>query len=307
MNINQKAIEYLEKNEYDKAMSLFQEAVNESRNVQSLTNLAWMYSYEEGDNEAALELIKEAVCLNPSSHFPYNLLGEIYIQMEMWQDATAVLSQSIAVQPSNEAYNNLAVAKYHLGFLEEASDYFQRCAVGSGYTMYSHVKCLIELGRTTEAKSKLDCFLDDDDDDDEFVGEVQVAELYVELKCFNEAVNWFEKGWSVYHKTPDWVSRFIYSLINTNSLSRAFEIVTECIQEKIGDINDAQEDECNEGWTESDKEEHIKQLHSDKSEYERIIEQISSGYIPAMKFSTSINTSCYLFGCGRHNHPEYQK
>lgn len=105
MNINQKAIEYLEKNEYDKAMSLFQEAVNESRNVQSLTNLAWMYSYEEGDNEAALELIKEAVCLNPSSHFPYNLLGEIYIQMEMWQDATAVLSQSIAVQPSNEAYN----------------------------------------------------------------------------------------------------------------------------------------------------------------------------------------------------------
>ncbi|AHA06594.1 hypothetical protein IEC_02458 [Bacillus toyonensis] len=80
MNINEKAIEMFEQNEYEKAMELFQRAVHESRGVQSLNNLAWMYFYEEEDDARALELIKEVVKLNPSSYFPYNILGEIYIK-----------------------------------------------------------------------------------------------------------------------------------------------------------------------------------------------------------------------------------
>ncbi|WP_454192729.1 hypothetical protein [Paenibacillus sp. Marseille-Q7038] len=53
MNINQKAIEYFERNEYDLTLALFKEALNESRNVQSLTNLAWIYYHEENDVESA--------------------------------------------------------------------------------------------------------------------------------------------------------------------------------------------------------------------------------------------------------------
>ncbi|EPY14323.1 hypothetical protein PAAL66ix_03271 [Paenibacillus alvei A6-6i-x] len=87
MSANQKAIEYLESNEYDKSLDLFHEAVRESRNVQSLNNLAWIYLHEECDKETALILIKEAIELNPSSHFPYNILGEIYVEKEMWQQA----------------------------------------------------------------------------------------------------------------------------------------------------------------------------------------------------------------------------
>lgn len=303
MNINYKAIEYLENNEYDDALALFKQAVTESRNIQSLTNLAWMYSHEECDQETALLLINEAVALNPSSFFPYNLLGEIYIQMEKWQDASNVLLQSIEIEPSIAAYNNLGIAKYHLGELKEASVYFLKSAEPSNYAMYSHIKCLIELGKIIEAKCKLDVF---SQNDDEFVGEVQVAELYVELQCFNEAVHWFEKEWEIYYKTPDWVGRYIYSLIRTNSLNRAFEIANECIQEKINDIHNARAEECNEGWTGSEKEEYIKQLESDKHEYENIINQISLGYVPPFKFTTSLSTRCYLFGCKRHNHPDYQ-
>jgi hypothetical protein len=48
----------------------------------------------------------------------------------------------------------------------------------SDYAMCSHVNCLIELGKTTEAKRKLDTFSEDNDD---FVGEIEVAELYVEF------------------------------------------------------------------------------------------------------------------------------
>ena len=57
MNTNQKAIEMFEQNEYEEAMELFQQAVLESRNVQSLNNLAWMYLYEEDDDDKAIELI----------------------------------------------------------------------------------------------------------------------------------------------------------------------------------------------------------------------------------------------------------
>lgn len=54
MNINQKAIDLLEKNEYEDALMLFQKAVYESRNVQSLTNLACVYCYEEYDDTKPL-------------------------------------------------------------------------------------------------------------------------------------------------------------------------------------------------------------------------------------------------------------
>ncbi|WP_313641909.1 tetratricopeptide repeat protein [Paenibacillus sp.] len=302
MNINQKAIEYFERNEYDAALALFKEALNESRNVQSLTNLAWIYYHEESDAESALELVKEAIILNPASHFPYNLSGEINVALERWEDASNVLLNSIAIEPSKEAYNNLAIAKYHLGELDEASALFLKSAEPSDYTMYSHIKCLIEIGKATEAKCKLDAF---SESDDEFVGEVHVAELYFELQCFSEAVRWFEKSWDTYYKTPDWICRYIYSLIKTNSLNRAVEIANECIQLKINDIQEEHVVQCNEDWTESEKATYIKQLEDDKQEYENIINMISRGFIPPLKFSTSLSSSCYLFGCSRHNHPEY--
>lgn len=304
MSIIQKAIEYLERNEYDAALALFKEALNQSRNVQSLANLAWVYYHEESDAESALELVKEAINLNlnPASHLPYNLSGEINVELGRWEDASNVLLNSIAIEPSKEAYNNLAIAKYHLGELDEASALFPKSAEPSDYSMYSHIKCLIEIGKATEAKCKLDAL---SESDDEFVGDVHVAELYFELQCFPEAVCRFEKSWDTYYKTPDWVCRYIYSLIKTNSFNRAVEIANECIQIKINDIQEEHEVQCDEDWTESEKTTYIKQLEDEKQEYENIIDMISKGFIPRLKFSTSLSSSCYLFGCSRHNHPEY--
>lgn len=303
MNTNQKAIEYLENNDYDAALALFQKALNDSRDVQSLTNLAWIYYHEEEDLETAIHLAQEAVKLNPTSHFPYSLLGELLVQMERWEEAAVVLSDSIVVEPSKEAYNNLAIAKYHLGELEQASALFLKSAQSSDYAMYSHVHCLIQLGHTIEAKHKLDAFLESDDD---FVGEVHVAELYLELECFSEAVHWFEKSWATYYKSPDWVCRYIYALVQTNAMERAVEIAEECIRLKQDDIEEAQAEDCDEDWTESDKAAYVLRLQREKQEYEQLLEQISSGFVPSFKFTTSSSSRCYLFGCSRHGHPEYK-
>ncbi|MGF6356875.1 tetratricopeptide (TPR) repeat protein [Paenibacillus sp. 4624] len=303
MTTNQKAIECLENNDYDAALTLFQEALNDSRDVQSLTNLAWIYYHEENDVEAAIHLAQEAVALKPTSHFPYSLLGELLVLTERWEEAVVVLSDSIAVEPSQEAYNNLAVAKYHLGEWEEASTLFLKSAGPSDYAMYSHVHCLIQLGQTIEAKHKLDAFLESDDD---FVGEVHVAELYLELACFSEAVHWFEKSWNTYDKSPDWISRYIYALVQTNAMERAVEIAEECIRLKQGDIEEAQAEECDEDWTESDKAAYLIGLQNEKKEYEYLIQKISQGYVPPFKFTTSLSSRCYLFGCSRHKYPEYR-
>lgn len=304
MNINQKAIELLEKNEYEEALKLFQKAVEESRDVQSLTNLAWMYFYEEDEDKKAMVLLEEVMHMKPTSYFPYNLLSEIYIKQKKWNDAKDLLMTSISIQPTKAAYNNLAIAHYHLGNTEDASKYFLLAAENSDYAMYSHIKCLIKLGNLNEAKIKLDKF---SKDDDEFIGEVDVADLYVELGFYKEATEWFETGWENYWKEPNWISRYVYSLLKLNNITDAYTIVNEAIKQIKEKIKEAYEEECDEDWLESDKQEYIKKLLDEKKEYEQIFERISSGYIPTMEFDTSIETACYLFGCTRHNHAEYQE
>jgi tetratricopeptide (TPR) repeat protein len=214
------------------------------------------------------------------------------------------LEKALSIHPTKIAFNNLGVAHFHLGQLKDASNYFLLGSEPSDWAMYSHVKCLIELGNINEAKINLDTF---SEKDDEFVGEVYVADLFVELKCHEEAVLWFEKSWDVYAKDPNWISRYVYSLVNLNNPTRAQELLNETINEKIEEIKDMYEEECDEDWTEIDKKERIKELLEDKKEYEQIYNRISECYFPKMKFETSIKTACYLFGCKRHNHSEYQK
>lgn len=304
MNINQNAIELLEENNYEESLKMFQESVKISRDIQSLTNLSWIYCYEEYDDSKAVGLLEEAINMNPTSHFPYNLLAEVYLRVEKWEKAKDILEKSIAIHPTRIAYNNLGVAHYHLGQIKDASNFFLLGSEPSDWAMYSHIKCLIELGNINEAKLKLDTF---SEKDDEFVGEVDVADLYVELNRHEEAVLWFEKGWDVYAKNPNWISRYVYSLINLNNPTRAQELLNETINEKIEEIKDMHEEECDEDWTESDKQERIKELIAEKKEYGQIYARISEGYFPKMEFETSIETACYLFGCKRHNHPEYQE
>ena len=39
-----------------------------------------------------------------------------------------------------------------------------------------------------------------------------VADLYVELNCYKEAIEWFEKGYKECWKSPNWIGRFVYAL-----------------------------------------------------------------------------------------------
>ncbi|WP_214484853.1 hypothetical protein [Bacillus sp. SM2101] len=303
MSINQEAIRLLEGNEYENSLKLFKKAVDEARDVQSLTNLAWIYCYEEYKDNKALILLDEVISLNPSSHFPYNLYGEILLRQEKWIEAKGILLQSINIKPTINANYNLAVACYHLGEIEKASRYFLLGSESSDYAMYSYVYCLIRLGETKIAIETLGKFKEDDD---EFVGEIEVADLYLELEMFDEAAKWFEKGWKRYSKDVRWVSRFIYTLLKLNRTD-FIEIFQEVIKEKEENIKEESNEECDEDWTEEEKQDYITELITEKAEFEQMYKKFINGFIPVMEFDTSVKTGCYLFGCKRHNHPEYQE
>lgn len=104
LNTNQRALELYELNHYEEALKTFQLAVKELRNVQSLTNLAWIYYHEESNSQIAEELLNEVLQMTPSSHFPYNLLGEIYLERKEWRKAADILTQSIEIVPTSEAF-----------------------------------------------------------------------------------------------------------------------------------------------------------------------------------------------------------
>lgn len=270
-----------------------------------MNNLAWIYYHEEGDSQIAEELLTEVMLMSPQSYFPYHLLGEIYVEREEWKKAVDTLLKGIAITSTIEANNNLAVAYYHLGKLELASQFFMKGSkTNSDYASMSHIRCLIKLGKKAEAENALDMF---DEEDDEFVGSIEVAEAYFELKDYATAELWYEKGWHEYYKQPIWVEGYIYALVSNNKLGIAEQRIHLAMEEKQAEIEDSEQDECNDSWTVSDKERALQSLTAEIQQYQSLLERIESGYIPNMQFTTSLSTKCYLFGCTRHQNSEYGK
>lgn len=302
MNTNQQAIQALEKNEYEKSKKRFLAALNEERNVQALTNMAWIYLHEEEDVDNASELLKEAVAQQPQSHFPYNLLGEIYVKQEKWALALEMLNQAVHIHPTKAAYHNAAVAHYTLGNTELALSCFAKAAEKSNFAMFSQVKCLIDLGRMEEAKEALAMI---SAEDEEFLGEVEVADLYIEIGCYEEANKWFRQAWENYFKQPNWVGRYAYVLVKLGDEVGATDRINNSLQEKIEEINETKEEECEENWTEDDKGLMLKTLYAEKQDYESLMGRLVNGYVPPLEFILYPESGCYLFGCTRHQHREY--
>ena len=306
MTLNQKALKALEKNNYKKAALLFHKAVQECRDVQSLNNLAWMIWTDDEEADDALSLLEEAVAFEPVSHFPYSLMGEIYTKTEQWQRAQDILVKALAIKASTESYNNLAVALYHLGNAEKAADYFLLAAEEekSGYILYSHAKCLIELGRTDEALQVLDTFSEEDGD---FVGTVDLGDLYVEAGDYGQAVRWFAKGWDDYAKDPNWIERYVYAFFKMERFADGQGIINQALDLIKQESNELRDPNDYETWSEAEKQEELEKLLLHQQAYEQLWSRLLKGYVPAMDFEPGYLPSCYLFGCERHHHPEYKE
>lgn len=308
MTTNQSAIEALENNDYEMALYLFKKALEESRDVQSLNNLAFLYvhegirdehrSWEHGEPHA-IELLKECISFKPKSHFPYNLLGEAYLNLNQWQDAFEILKKAIGIQSTPEALHNLAVAAYHLNDVEQAAFYYAQAFGVNEYTKYGYAKSLIDTKQLDKAIRIIEELVIEEED---YVGDIEIADLYVEMGQFRLAVQYFEKGWSIYTKDPFWVNRFVYALMQNGQTIRAEELMNQVITENQNQIQEIK----NEPDDDLDPRDNIQSLLADIENFKTIIKRISDGYIPPIHMQTTVLSNCYWFGCKRHGHPQYR-
>lgn len=300
MNLNQRAIGFYEMNRFEEALATFELALKQSRTVQSLNNLAWMYYHEEGKIEQAKALLHEALLMSPSSYFPYYLLGEIYIYERHWREAVSILSQGTQITSACEGFHNLGVAQYNMGEMREASVNFLKGSQSpSDYSLYCHVKCLIALNEYDEVAKKLDNF---DEAHHEFVGEIELAEAYYVIGDYATAVAWFDKGWHKYYKSPEWVGAYYYALLKMNQAEEARRVLSLAMEDMREEITQYEKEQFDDEATKRDQDEAIRRLYHQLERYQLLQE---SDYIPPISFTPSEVSACYLFGCNRHQHSEY--
>jgi tetratricopeptide (TPR) repeat protein len=105
---------YRDKGSYDKALSMFQKAVElRPDDTFHYSNLGSVYGLM-GEPAKAVPLFKKAIELHPDRIGAYNNLGIAYISLGKYDEAIDISEKTLELWPENAAsYDNLAVAYYH--------------------------------------------------------------------------------------------------------------------------------------------------------------------------------------------------
>jgi tetratricopeptide (TPR) repeat protein len=249
---NTKAITLFEQNEYDEAFALFKKLAQEAPSVQSINNLAWIVLREEEDKDEAERLLQQVLALQPHSPFPYMLLGEIALHKQQFKLAKSYLQQVLSYGSTEEATYNLAIAHFQLGEYEQAAQIFARCVGDSGMTQLYEVVSWMYAGKHEKAKTLLDGWNEDAYD---YTGAIEIADVYVELGCYAEAREQFEKEWKSYVNTPYIVSRYAYTLFQLRDIDACQSTIQQAIKQTLEEMTAVQQEEVEALWTAEDKAE----------------------------------------------------
>ncbi|MGH7598023.1 MAG: tetratricopeptide repeat protein [bacterium] len=85
-----------------------------------------------GRNEEAVTQFQQVVALTPDNVVGYNNLGAIYSYLERYDESRAMFERSLVVEPSDEAYNNLATLDFmEAKYAESAQRYAQALQLDS--------------------------------------------------------------------------------------------------------------------------------------------------------------------------------
>ncbi len=299
---NAKALMLLEQTEYTDAFALLKKLAEETPSVQSINNLAWMVLREEEDRDESERLLKQVLALHPQSPFPYMMLGEIALHKYQFEQAKSYLETALAHGFTEEATYNLAIAHFQLGEFKEAAESFASCIGDSGRKQLHEVVALMHAREQEKAKKLLNHWNADAYD---YTGAIEIADVYIELHCFVEAREQFEKEWRSYFNTPYIVSRFAYTLLYLGDEYACQSIIQQAVQQTIEEMADAQQEEIDEHWTVEDKAERIEELTAQKQELETLFGRLKVGHVPSFEYDMYPMGGCQLFGCLQHGHAEY--
>jgi tetratricopeptide (TPR) repeat protein len=312
--MNRLAIAYFENYQYDEALEQFKKAVDTRRTVQALNNLAWFYLYEgEKDLDGhwvkavdkATPLLEEAVHDVPRSDFPYSLLGEAYLRQHQYDKAVSVLTTSLQINESLRALNNIGVALFHQGDYKTAADFFHRAvSLGSEPAQVNLVMSLTKV-LDNEAASKMIKQLARTTVDTDYGGPLEVAQLFFAINDFENAVEYYKIAFETYSKEFDWVTEYIFALIQLHREDEACAVFNTFVNEKSEWIEEARKET---DWdSEEDKQYYIEAESTEITLLTERVNAIQSGFVPTVFFEPWLEHGCYLFGCARCGYKEYEE
>ena len=232
------------------------------------------------------------------------MLGEIALHSGQYEQAKNYLQQALTFEENEVPTYNLAIAQFRLGEYEQAAKQFARCSGDSDQTKLHEVVAWLYAGAMEKAKEMLANW---NEDADAYTGATEMEDVYIELGCFEEAREQFEKEWRQDFTHPYIVSRYAFTLWTLQDIAACQSVVQQAITQTIEDINEVRETELEEHWTEQDRDEHIAELLEQQQTLEQLLPKLKNGYVPAFEYDMYPMGGCQLFGCTQHGHAEYEE
>ena len=304
VSANKWALILLEGNKYDEAFAIIEKLARKKPSVPSLNNYAYCLLREEEDKERAWDVLQQVLPLQPQSDFPYLMLGEIAIHHKQFEQAKVYLQQALDFRVSEIAMHNLAMAHFCLGEYMEAATYFSRCEGESGLKQLYEVVSWMHAGQTAKAKALLHNWNEEADD---YTGAIEIADVYIELSCFSEAREQFEKEWNQYIVSPYIVSRYAYTLLQVGDSEACKKVVQQAIEKKKEELVDEEQRELDEHWSDYERAECLLECQTQLKELETLVQRLEQGFVPSFDFELYPEGGCQLFGCQQHGHAEYEE
>jgi serine/threonine-protein kinase len=119
-----KAYESLQQTQ--KAEEIFQQAIRLMPQYWGGYSQLGAFYYRQTRYEKAAAMFQKVILLAPDNYRGYSNLGGIYLSQGRYGDAVPLLRRSAVIQPSEDAFSNLATSYFHLRQFPEAAYYYDQ-------------------------------------------------------------------------------------------------------------------------------------------------------------------------------------
>ncbi|MBS4202800.1 tetratricopeptide repeat protein [Lederbergia citrea] len=127
MDKNLQGIEYLQQGNYEKAIQMFTEAIEENpTDAVAYVNFANVL-ISVGEPQRAEQFLKRAIEIDEKASAAYYSYGNLYFNQEKYDEAASMFEKALAIGPeSNDLYYMLGMCFVNLGRNELSLPYLQR-------------------------------------------------------------------------------------------------------------------------------------------------------------------------------------
>ena len=307
--INEVAMAYYQNSEWvkdDEDLKFFERAYNTKKTVKTTNNLAWQLYFEYGDSERSLVILNECLALNPSSHFPYNQIGYIQLNLENYEEALKYLKLAQDRTDSRDIVNNIGVAYFYLGNYDEAKSYFVKASNLNdieNISLYNLAVTNLALNNASETEKFLGSLVNNINNEKfDVICSYEIASVYSEMDYYDKATalvielgldgidvsDWPDLGYALYKVNPTLFDETINSLIDER-------------REWIIELDNEHEDW--EDYSPAEKLERIEELREEIKLRESLKVKFEMGKPDSKLTLFNEHCGCLLFGCEMHGNP----